>query len=128
MTGYCTVNDVNERLRMDDEERDDNSTIISNKIDDAYRIITLAFSQLGSTAPNPSGSLTDDEVILEDINADLAAALYREDIVEFTDLAGERPVDKSWIWKQRAMKALEKFVTNYVRPITDDDLYVKKVN
>lgn len=124
-TYYADANDVNDRLRLESAELADKAVLINAKIKTAYGIIQEEFSKMGSSAPDPTGTFDD---ILTDIQADLTAALYREDLMEFTDLSGERPVDKSWIWKKRAMGLLVDYVTRTARPPTDDMLYVVKVN
>lgn len=72
----------------------------------AKREIELEYGKVGSMAPAPgSWSPPALEDILADIEADIAAAEFRENKLELTQDA--RPEkDKSWIWKKRAIRKL----------------------
>lgn len=116
---YSLDENVNDRLRISDADFKD---VSETDVIDAYRVrakedIDLELDSQEITIPSDPADLSGRDVILKDVEADLAAAEYREDRLELMEDA--RPDrDKSAVWKKRA----EKKFARYIRKMTEDEL------
>ncbi|WP_309492310.1 phage protein Gp36 family protein [Candidatus Hecatella orcuttiae] len=99
--GYSTLNAVKERLGIDPADTTQD-TVLTNKIAAADAIIDNVL-QAYTDVP-----LASPPQLIQDISADLAAALYRED---------RGPPEAGGAFRQRAEKALEAYITQTYRQV-----------
>ncbi len=114
-TTYSEDADVNARLELDDLDFKNLSKedVIDKMRVSAFRDIIAEYLKMGGTAPTPTEvtalSDIDPQKVLIDVEADWAAAEFRENKIEFSEDA--RPDrDKSKVWRARGMKKLKRLL------------------
>ncbi len=115
-TTYCTDEDVQARLELDDPEFKNLSEqdVLDRWRVAAFRNISMEFQRLGGSASPPTADVeaaadTDPLKMLVEVEAHLAAGLFRENRIEL--LEDQRPErDKSWIWKRQAFRWLNALI------------------
>lgn len=115
-TTYCVDDDVQARLELEDPEFKNLSEemVLDRWRVTAFRDIALEF-QIQGGAESPAvadvtaATAQDPLKILIEVEAHLAAALFRENRIEL--LEDQRPErDKSWVWKKQAMRWLKAII------------------
>lgn len=115
-TTYCTDEDVQARLELDDQEFKNLSE--SQALDryrvSAFRNIALEFQRLGgSESPAPAdvdaAGEQDPLKMLVEIEAHLAAALFRGNRIELLE-EGQPTRDKSSVWEPQAFRWLNALI------------------
>lgn len=120
-TTYSTDQDLEDRIQNDPAMAKEHR---ETGVLDSYRVrgmreILLEFERAGASAPAPADVAvaaaqdppTDALAVLVDVEADIAFAEFREDLLELMeDSRPER--DKSWVAKQRALRKLRKLIRN----------------
>lgn len=104
---YADNEDVNKRLDLDDQVLSNKSDIIDNCRERSYRWIQHQFARRGEDSPSTDTLSTEDQILI-DIEADLSAYYYRRDRTEFDD---EEKGYKILQWKKDA----EQLLNNYLR-------------
>lgn len=111
-TTYSVDADVQSRLELEDTEFTNLSKelVLDRWRLTAFRNIALEFQMVGgaqspTTADVAAADDQDPLKMLVEIEAHIAAALFRENRIELLE-EGQPMRDKSWVWKKQAMRWL----------------------